>query len=757
MKKTLLVLLALCIASFAFAANVDKAAVKDALEAYEAGIKLTKAQDATLSEFYGIGSGSGNVIDNAGGPDAFGYTWHDSEEPDGPTFNWYDITGSGTSFIADMGDDVTSGPYPIGFGFPFYGSTQSEVYINSNGCLNFDNAYMSFVNGPLPGPHGAQIAIFSDDLMPTIELADAYYETFHDGTQNVFVISCISWYEYPAPNLAITMQYHLYADGTIQFHYQTVDVGFDLVNSTIGIQDPTRTIGLMALFDGSIVDYPYDGLAIEFSTDAVADASLTGTVTDFDTGLPIEGADVNVSGTVVTTGIDGVYNVTDMYPITVSVSATAAGYFSFGPVNVDLVSGVNTLDIEMAGTPTQTFFTDFEAGPDPFATEGVAWEFGTPTVEPVGAFSGVNAWSVYLDGDYQNFENEWLISTPITVESPAAFMTYQHWYNYESGYDGYNVNISVDGGATWTMLTPEGGYPDLTVAGLDGGPGFTGAFDAWEEVTVVLGTYAGQDVIVAFRHGTDSSVNTYSGVTIDDFALYGTGGGVEPDPVTLTLTPTTAVVPPTGGDVVYDAQLVSLIGMTYPGLRYQTFATLPNSNVVGPIDNLPFNLTPFMDVTVVGLTITVPAGAPAGVYTLEGIAGVPGNPANQVNDSFTFEKIGAAGTYNEGDWAGNGSFITADDAEVVAIPTDFAMNKAYPNPFNPSTSVMIALPQASDLTVSVFNVMGQQVATLANGKFNAGQHNFSFDAANMASGLYFIQAVSGSGELNAIQKITLMK
>jgi immune inhibitor InhA-like protein/type IX secretion system substrate protein len=760
MKKLLVVVLSLCFASFAFAINVDKDAVNDALAAHEAGMELTKAQNLLLTEY----GNTGPVIDNAGGPDAFGYIWQDSEEVDGPTYGWVDITGTGTSAIADMSDDITSGPYPVGFAFPFYGGAYTDFYVGSNGVINFDGQYVSFSNQAYPtASYGASIAWFWNDLDPADATdAELFYETMVIGVQNALVISFINWDEYPGnvdPALqeSITAQMILFEDGTIQMHYQLIEAGMAVNSHTIGIQDATGTIGLMALYNGDIPAYPYDNLAIEFNNTAVADASLTGTVTDFDTNIPILGAEVTVAGNTSITGGDGVYNVTDMYPVTVTVTAIAEGYFNYGPVDVDLVSGVNTLDFSMAMTPDQSFFTDFEAGPEPFTTAGLAWEFGTPTVEPAGAYSGVNAWSVYLAGDYQNSENEWLISGPIVVDSPAAFMSYMHWYNYESGWDGYNVNISTDGGATWTLLTPEGGYPDLTVTGLDGGPGFTGADNTWTEITVVLGTYAGQEVLIGFRHGTDSSVTSYSGATIDDFALYGTEGD-EPDPVTLTLTPTVDVVPPTGGDVVYDANITSLIGLSFPGLRYQTFATLPNTQVFGPIDNIPWNLTPFMDVTVVGMSITVPAIAPAGEYLLEAIAGVPGNPANQITDSFPFTKIGAAtnGDFDPSDLIGNGSFIASDDAEVVALPSSFTMNKAYPNPFNPSTSVAINLPQSSELTVSVFNVMGQQVATLANGKFNAGQHNFSFDAANMSSGLYFIQA-QVPGELNAIQKITLMK
>ncbi|HEX04612.1 MAG TPA: T9SS type A sorting domain-containing protein, partial [Bacteroidetes bacterium] len=231
-------------------------------------------------------------------------------------------------------------------------------------------------------------------------------------------------------------------------------------------------------------------------------------------------------------------------------------------------------------------------------------------------------------------------------------------------------------------------------------------------------------------------------------------------PVTLTLTGTTTTVPSTGGDVVYDVSVVSTIGLALQGLGYETYVTLPNSQVFGPLMSLNWNLVPFMNVTVVGMSQYIPDYAPEGDYYFEGRAGFLNIPAYTLTDGFPFTKIGAAAdgeiVFNPEDWVASGSFITGDNADVVEMPTQFEMQTAYPNPFNPTTSVAIVLPSASDLTVSVFNVMGQQVATLANGRYNAGQHSFVFNAANLSSGLYFIQA-QVPGELNAIQKVTLMK
>ncbi len=97
-----------------------------------------------------------------------------------------------------------------------------------------------------------------------------------------------------------------------------------------------------------------------------------------------------------------------------------------------------------------------------------------------------------------------------------------------------------------------------------------------------------------------------------------------------------------------------------------------------------------------------------------------------------------------------------DYSTSTVVPTEFAIDQVYPNPFNPTTNVAITLPLASELKVSVFNVMGQEVARLANGRFAEGYHNFSFDAANLASGIYFVQATV-PGKMNEMRKVMLLK
>jgi len=239
-------------------------------------------------------------------------------------------------------------------------------------------------------------------------------------------------------------------------------------------------------------------------------------------------------------------------------------------------------------------------------------------------------------------------------------------------------------------------------------------------------------------------------------------GPVEPDPVTLTLTGVNTTVPVGGGDVTYTASLVSTIGATYPNLLYWTRATTPNGTQTGVLFQQGFHLIPFMDVTVGPLAQQVPGFAPPGGYTYTGYVGY--YPVAYLQDSFSFTKLGAAiddeFEFDLVNWPHSDKFITGDPTEgenvVSDLPSEYTFEGAYPNPFNPTTTVSVSLPDAANLNVVVYNVAGQQVAELANGSYNAGTHTLTFDASGLASGLYFIRATV-PGHLDQVQKVMLVR
>ncbi len=96
-----------------------------------------------------------------------------------------------------------------------------------------------------------------------------------------------------------------------------------------------------------------------------------------------------------------------------------------------------------------------------------------------------------------------------------------------------------------------------------------------------------------------------------------------------------------------------------------------------------------------------------------------------------------------------------EQADDDPLPGEFAIEGVFPNPFNPTTEIRIALPRRGVVQVEVIDILGRRVATLHHGALPPGHHTFTFNGARLASGTYFVRAIQGRDVV--VRKIVLLK
>ena len=99
------------------------------------------------------------------------------------------------------------------------------------------------------------------------------------------------------------------------------------------------------------------------------------------------------------------------------------------------------------------------------------------------------------------------------------------------------------------------------------------------------------------------------------------------------------------------------------------------------------------------------------------------------------------------DWLAAG--LGTDDVITQITPSEFTLAQNFPNPFNPSTSITFALDRNADINLSIYNMLGQKVKTLAKGSRNAGTHTLQWNGLDdagqsVSTGIYLYKLTSGS-------------
>lgn len=208
----------------------------------------------------------GSSIEGAGGPDAFGYKWIDSDDPNGPAYVWNDISTTGTAVTnwTPTGtfsgtDEGYAGPFNLGFNFKFYGQTKTQVYLSSNGYLMFSTlSANTYTNASIP-----TAAIPNEIISPFWDDLDAKAPgTVHYKQEgNSFIIQWTNYQLYSG-TASYTFQAVLHSSGKILFYYKTMT---GTVNSaTVGIENANGTIGLQTAYNST---YIKNNLALKYAAE----------------------------------------------------------------------------------------------------------------------------------------------------------------------------------------------------------------------------------------------------------------------------------------------------------------------------------------------------------------------------------------------------------------------------------------------------------------------------------------------------------
>ncbi|MEM1054397.1 MAG: reprolysin-like metallopeptidase [Bacteroidota bacterium] len=280
------------------------------------------------------GDGSGPLARLAGGPDAFGYEFRDSDEADGPAVNFQDISGSGsavtwTAASSFPAADEGYADIALPFSFPFYGNARTSVRVFSNGFLTFDAVTGdTYTNGTIPASAApnAVIAPFWDDL--DASNAAVYTGTLPDGR---FVVQ---YDDVPRYNTSqgLTFQVILSPSGGIEVQYGTMNG--TLNSATVGIESDGGTDGLQVVRNSGYVasnkailfEVPTTWITVSPANGTIQPGNSDALTLDFDASELAEGT---YTADLVITSNDPV-NPTVTIPVTLTVEE--GGTAGTGPI-----------------------------------------------------------------------------------------------------------------------------------------------------------------------------------------------------------------------------------------------------------------------------------------------------------------------------------------------------------------------------------------------------------------------------------------
>lgn len=420
---------------------------------------------------------------------------------------------------------------------------------------------------------------------------------------------------------------------------------------------------------------------------------------------------------------------------------------------------------------------DFENGNGSFNAQG-GWVWGTPG--QTQANSGTKVWATGLTGQYSNGANFFLTTPPVSVGTGAE-LSFWHQLQCQSNFDGGNVSVSPNGGASWILINPSSGGTYANSIYSMNEPGFTGTIGAWTRVSFDLSPFANSEILIRWHFTSDGTITGF-GWFIDDVMVSGfairsgvisgsvtLSAGGDPSNVRIT-TPYDlthiSVSPNSAGN--YAIYLPAGAHSLTASLPYYVSASSPTFIITDSVLDYvhDFTLTSLPPVTGFSLfhntdeslvTLSwIPPETPAypvleySVYRKTGPG--PAELVGQTTDTgFSEEQVltGHYYYYVKPVYApGEGAPSDTLELEILPVANEdpvvtglSALHSNYPNPFNPTTSIPLDLAKSGTVQLKIYNLKGQLVKTLSSGRMEAGQHLFHWEGQDnngrpVASGVY---------------------
>jgi len=626
----------------------------------------------------------------SGGPDDFGYYWIDSDEPNGPAYEWIEISETGYE-IEGLGDDNIAGPFPVGFEFPYYGQGKNHFWVSSNGAISFNDQFLAFANQGIPTNSNFTdlIAWYWTDLMSDDSMSHTYYKNF----DNKVVIQFEKYVRYPGSEEFITAEMILFNTGDIIIRYKQITEGFNPTPVTIGIQSYNPEMGLQVTYNET---YVHSEMALRFDSPSQTTGFITN-VSPASFFLP-PGTQEHVWITYDSEGYEaGTYfqdllclsndtlnpevTIQNMMIVTAPVAAGFKGYVT------DAATGYAINECKVKVGEQFTFsnangWYELPLEPGVYTVQFIRSGYQTLTVEDTTAVEGFSTLDVQLGGYYFLVGRVWAGDNAVA----GGFA-----YGYKMTEDGTVVDIYAE-------MTGELGYYE-----------FSGLSSAWYIVKAepspsspyygaYLPTYYG-DVL----HWEDATVIHLTQNT---------------DGAQIHLVAATTMPSGTGsisgsiqnsGDQANAADIAVILRVAASGEAVITYSDAEGNFT---FDNL-------------------------GYGTYEVFAEIPGKsitPRSVTLDESTPSVSGVD------------MMITGGQIVFLGIEEDFiyTLTAPYPNPASDLVRINISLEKPAKLTIEVSDVSGRIIQTGQQMIETAG--TVSIDLSAIPAGYYFVRISDGKGK-----------